>query len=958
MLRTGSTPPSSPPWSAPDSIGYAVWNRLTQYGVPPSGAGITVSGNTSAIHDRHMSFIGALTAQPPGLRSPAPPRRVDDIRVFRRAAVSAAAIVGQRWPIPVSNIVTADSALVGLQPQAATVIRDTAGPSLTASLGGEAPAMNHAAEAAAWAVMPAGRPELFVSMTGVESRVMRQRSFPALPLTTTDATVALTLNMTARGPLAPVSQPVAHAGMLGALSNKIGTSSRAWDMVHGASWVASEPSSLRVAVDRGTASATLTSGADVIAAKAIATPSPGGSFALVSRPAPASSSAPMSFVPPPLIRPISNTGFLQQSDVLFRAAPPPLANDVRRSSGGSATIIRSITDPSITQPIQYNQTILSRAVSKPVDRTVILENRAARTDAGRRDPAGLRNDRHRLFPVATLPINASISVGPITREHDADRQMIQSAVSLYAQSTMPEFPPAETGILLLPSGPMATRQPEGARGAASSSSIPLQSGLVVPLLELRDRRDDEPERGVLRVAPPEVGVARAKMALSERSVDLPVGSSPAAPGRLALLGTQHVVPRAEAVGDQAFPLITLARAGLSPTVLDDLAVTSHDIFVSSPSDGGSAGAIVPAPSASLPPQFASAGRSPLAQVDRAPGYFERGVLRVAPPEVGVARAKMALSERSVDLPVGASPVFPTRSAFPGIQLEPFRAKGGDLSVSLLADVVRSPAAQRRQAEPPVISDSIISVIEGAGEPMKFTLAQPRFAGTRWPLTRPLAGVVRSPEAQLRHAEPPVISDSLIAAAGRTGEPMMFTSAQPRFGDSTWSLARSLTTPEVVGRHASGGGAIFVDLPNQSVVSGPSAHRAFDGRGLSFPSGSYNGFSTEPRRSDLPLRVAARRYDAATPSIRSSAAGAQVLVPTPIAVVRAESPGSALYDPAASAVMPGPGTSVDVGPRSDTSPPAPSPDSGADADDIIERTWREVMSRLAIEQERRGFGRWS
>jgi len=152
--------------------------------------------------------------------------------------------------------------------------------------------------------------------------------------------------------------------------------------------------------------------------------------------------------------------------------------------------------------------------------------------------------------------------------------------------------------------------------------------------------------------------------------------------------------------------------------------------------------------------------------------------------------------------------------------------------------------------------------------------------------------------------------------------------------------------------------IFFDLPGQSVVNGPLTHRAFDDRGSSFPSGSYNGFSTERRRSDLPLRVASRRYDAATPSVRSSAAAAQVFVPTSVAVARAESPGAALYDPAASAVVPDSGIPLDVGPRSDTSLSAPSPDSEADADDIIERAWREVMSRLAIEQERRGYGRWS
>ena len=30
----------------------------------------------------------------------------------------------------------------------------------------------------------------------------------------------------------------------------------------------------------------------------------------------------------------------------------------------------------------------------------------------------------------------------------------------------------------------------------------------------------------------------------------------------------------------------------------------------------------------------------------------------------------------------------------------------------------------------------------------------------------------------------------------------------------------------------------------------------------------------------------------------------------------------------------------------------------DVDEIVERVWREVLSRLAIDQERRGFARWA
>jgi hypothetical protein len=33
-------------------------------------------------------------------------------------------------------------------------------------------------------------------------------------------------------------------------------------------------------------------------------------------------------------------------------------------------------------------------------------------------------------------------------------------------------------------------------------------------------------------------------------------------------------------------------------------------------------------------------------------------------------------------------------------------------------------------------------------------------------------------------------------------------------------------------------------------------------------------------------------------------------------------------------------------------------AGVDMDEIVDRAWRAVMSRLAIERERRGYGRWA
>jgi hypothetical protein len=81
MSHTASTPRASLPWSASDSLGYAVWNRFRSVGATPTG-GIAVSGGSmTAIHERHQSFVDGLATRPFGTT----PRRVEDARVFRFA---------------------------------------------------------------------------------------------------------------------------------------------------------------------------------------------------------------------------------------------------------------------------------------------------------------------------------------------------------------------------------------------------------------------------------------------------------------------------------------------------------------------------------------------------------------------------------------------------------------------------------------------------------------------------------------------------------------------------------------------------------------------------------------------------------------------------------------------------------------------------------------------------------
>jgi hypothetical protein len=78
---TSSSDPSMP-WSARDSLGHEVWNRVQSTGMMTRMGSLAVSGGLTAIHDRHQSFVESLGTRPFGASS----RRVPDDRILRLAA--------------------------------------------------------------------------------------------------------------------------------------------------------------------------------------------------------------------------------------------------------------------------------------------------------------------------------------------------------------------------------------------------------------------------------------------------------------------------------------------------------------------------------------------------------------------------------------------------------------------------------------------------------------------------------------------------------------------------------------------------------------------------------------------------------------------------------------------------------------------------------------------------------
>ena len=1042
MSHAASTSTNSPPWSATDSLGYSVWNRLIRPGVSPSAPAITVSESTSAIHDRHVSFLGALTTQPLGQTSAGAQRWVGDPRIFRRTSGPVVAGVHELWPSSVSGVATQDSARAE---RPAVMRRSPVGPSPTASPGGAVPANNQAPVSAALdsAIIPAGREYLPVPTTGM--RVTHPRSSPAGPLTIPDATIELTPATIARKRSAPVSQSVTHPGVLHALSHDVAPS-RSLPVLGEAPWSTSQPSSAPVAIDRATASATSVTGDNAVVGNEITAPPPAEFHAPVSKPKQVALSAPMSFAlqsASALAPPVLTTVLMQRSGLLSNAASPLPVHDVRHGSDVSETIISSIT-----HPMRHRQMALSRGVaaSNAGYPALVPQNRVAGMNAARQGESGpFGNDGHRFVSVASLPINAGVSVGSITRAHGVDRQMIQFAVPADARSETPESVPAGTGMALLSPGPMDG----GERVARFSSSIALQPASVgPPVLAPLDRRGGHSERGALRVAHQDVRVARTKVALSDLSVDLRVGSSPASLASLASPGIQQTVLRA-AADDGALPLAIPARTTVSSTAPEDPAVRSYDSVTPFNSDGGSARATSAEPSASVPPPSASASayRSPLAQVDRRSDYFERNVLPVGAQDTHIARVTVALSPLSVDLPGGSSPAPSANAALPGIQLTALRTKVADAAafpLAIPAHTTVSPTAPEALAvrsydivapfnsdggSPPAPSASaalpgiqLTALRTKVADAVVFPLADiarkkalpdgppaqsyhnsisaplPSIGGFAVTTGRSVSRVERSvmpteaespilvknatfgiidlgdmtqrtsisavpmtsftSAVQRRRAEPKVISDLPVPAVRGVGESMIFTSAQPRSPGATWLLARNAAPPDVMPGHVHGGGTILIDASGQPPVNGTSARRTFEDGDLSFTSGLHNPFSMAPPRSDLPLSMASRRHAAAMAVAGSSAAGGRGPVPMPLVVARAASPGSAPYDQPVSALMAGHETSVGVGPVSDTPKHTSPHDSEADVDEIVERAWHALMSRLAIEQERRGFGRWT
>ena len=780
MAQTGSPPANTPPWSAPGSLGLAVANRLIRDPAAPSGPQIAIAEDISAIYDRHMSFIGSLTARPPGLASTAP-RRVDDLRIFRMAA-PAVGIARQRRPISGSEL----SAALGV---------GAADDWPVAIPGAELPALLRLPGAPS--IMPVGEAE--PSMAPAERRGIRTAAmFAFAPGAAADPTSG------------PTALPVSPTGALRTPAEQTTQRRRARPVFRDATRPGPEPSSSPVAADENSLSRTPPAGGSHIgAAGETSVHMPCGSLGPLSDPASVPLSSPA--------RPGILAAFPQPGDGHFAEATPH-APETRRA---------------MTRAMPLSRASLSRAAGQVVLHRVVSEGTSS-IDAIRLGPSRRGGDDARGFYSTTSLL---VGVGSIALGYDPGRQIVHSAVAPYRYSMMPALRSGQAGVrppqaipptraekagTAPPSGHFPTALPPltqlrprigyaspslvnplppiGGRGLsegglfygttqseATRALIPLPLGFATHALHGFDRRDAKsetfaplsaarllPSTGarppdstsgsvvapIIGFAPPEI--RPVTLHDRERDIALPVVNValPAPQVAIAVTAAPRGVPirhvEAAAVGlrkvrfaGSTDPLTgrlfagTAMDIGPSPAALlrwTAPAMTAA-AFVAAARD-----AAVPMVFASAEPRSAAAA-APLTEPPAHPGSFPGAPLRQAEP---VMTAAALIEARG-----GGAPIVSAASQDAAPSTEP------------------PPDIGSPRIEPAMTAAPFSAAVRGSGAPMAFASLRPRSAGAAAPLTEP------SPDIGSPRAEPAMTAAVFMAIARGAGAPMAFASLRSR-----------------------------------------------------------------------------------------------------------------------------------------------------------------------------------
>jgi len=950
-MATPSTRPAadSPPWSAPDSIGHAAWNRLVPPGVVAVGGASVLGAQATSIHDRHMSFVDSLSVAPLDQEGATAVRR-DDTRVFRRAAARGVVIDRDARPVTTARAVAVGMALpVGASGQA-TSVGVAQMPVAADAVGDATPVVG--AYVAAPSALPNASP-------GAATSAGSTRGYETVPVTGSTAPRATSL---------VVGRSVA------------GVDAAAIQSVHAAApseRVAMSPSELvhRVSIDvPASGPRPIQPGVEVLRA---ATPEANDATASTSDPEATKSVARRAS---PLLSSsreaggAESFGAAQDASIRARAGAVGASNDggaplagLDAISGAGlplARVARAATPRGATAPksavAAASPPLAANAIARSLgwDAAGPSHGRFGTNPGDSRQPPIIVMRRPHALPMIDRP-----ALGRVEATSLGDPPQRAAAPAPLTGGAAFEPAPGTASVL----APSAAMLPDAAASSASvagpmatSASMPAVTSAATPMLGVTAA--SMPAEGALGAdALPLARVAARRVPAAQRRAEATsLGDPP-----------QRVAAPALLTGHAAFePASALA---LSAAMLPDVTASNVSNLAGPTAMSAVTAASMPAEGALDPdalPLARVAARPVLAaQVDRV--SLEQSARTAA----AAAALGDATTQGGVPVVAGAShPMVP----IPGTIVEPARAGAARFeSPSATFDrapdlpIARPSRIRGATRGGPELAGSESSLSPSAdpsvmAQPM---LRHPHDRVPAAPYVKPAsrdgshASGVPTSARNLAHAplEMPVVRTSSGAASGARGG--SFTnSAMPRHASASGMVAKPITLIDLAGITAgrwastaaqrdsssSGDAASVEDAAANPLRSLPLARwqRTGDGDGAfgTAPAGAVR--AAEPTSHDLSLPLAA-------PVL------ARDLQPAALAIARDAFAASAPYELPAAAAMPGP-----TMPPSALAPhaAAPSPSAGrgaeADVDDLVERAWQTLMSRLAIEQERRGFGRWS
>lgn len=995
----------SAPWSAADSIGYAAWARLVEPGLalsaPQGASGIGMPGVT-AIHDRQRSFLNGLSVAQPGFGS----AWADDLRVFRMARPHAMAITRSLWPLTAARLAASARSPEDFAPiaetMAAPLLLDDSAPAVAVPAdGGRAPSASPANRV--WAAPARG--QVAIRRRAAQAAPTPMLSISAPPVTTVLPAVAMqaaslsrvvdesSAAATSADGDAPRASGVRHAtagAPLGEPSDATAAGPPAAAVAqralpgHGAAvdlaWPHESPPSARpgeiVAVGVARHAATPPVWRKPAAEPSAASPSTfapsesvrtssapmaapmhaSGAMRVPSMP-PAAGAAPTPAASPAGVAPITQHLQSAESPAVPGTAAPSGPGDAMASGSGSQRIAARLltawpaiarTPASFSSPVPIGTSAPSPAAVGTSAASILVAPSLVAT-AVRRMPSASANEPDRggrLAPTTGVGQQPPASPGSPDRLlppklDRADAPVLRSPIAddesgVAAAAPTPEFQrQAQRMIIVAPW--VAAGQP----AALASTHRPVALS--------------RPEELGSAAAPGEARIGATDRAAAAEAPLLRV-----APGR-----TPELAPTAS-----GFPsaLHVDERTSAAATSLQDTRVAGPGAPAAPlPSTVGWAEAIDRAPTLAAAGAGANSGVGPPSAPPASMPLTSP--MRAAASIEGALAAGTALS-RSVSLPPGSgkSPP-PPPEGFESTRGRPFvdsRAPGIGIAASL--SPAHAGAAQRSAAFAAPASLALSMRGSAAiGVLQRFASAA---AGAASPTIGygPAGG---TPSIALASAGGAALSEAMALRFARSGA--------------------DIVLPAMVGRAAAYGSAELID--RQAAAAGLNGDTGDNDRGVGDDNagpgndapgndgsgrGSYAGGAAPAHAvytdalvvhpSSMASAVSRHATGATLLHRSAAAAGAPFVAARAAAGGIGAASGSMAADgawraprtaDAASAPyeLPGP-AAAPAAPVATTATAAQPGGAAVDMDELVERAWRGVMARLAVERERRGYMRWA